>query len=245
MTARNIAFLDDAQWPQDCFDFELPMEPESTALLVIDMQNYCVSAEGHLGHGLRQHDPELFEFYSQSVNAVTEQIGVLLAVFRDLGHRVIYTRHGSLLEDGGDLVERRRSREDLALDATGGQSGHMASVGSVGHQIISELEPHPGDLILDKNTSSVFNSTEIDLFLRNMGIKSLVVTGLVTDQCVLMSALDAADRGFHVVIGEDACATVDPGSQEATLLLFRRVWGYAQPAAAIIDWLQGRRPDLR
>ena len=94
------------------------------------------------------------------------------------------------------------------------------------------------------SASSAFNSTPIDLFLRNMNVQTVVLTGLASDQCVLATALDAADRGFHVIIAADACANLDPGSAEAVQILFGRVWGYVMRTQDIIDWLKtGQKPS--
>ena len=68
----------------------------------------------------------------------------------------------------------------------------------------------------------------------------LVFAGLVTEQCVLMTALDAADRGFHCIIAADGCATIDRGSHEAALLMFRRVWGYVLPSREILAWVASK-----
>ena len=56
-----------------------------------------------------------------------------------------------------------------------------------------------GELVVDKNTSSAFHTTPIDLYLRNMGVETIVLTGVAADMCVFATALDAADRGFHVI----------------------------------------------
>lgn len=237
MCARNIEFMDDQQWPSACFAVDLPINPITTGLCVIDMQDYCVDAGGHLAHGLKLHDPQLFEAFSLRVESAICCTQQLLAAFRERGRKVIFTRHGSLLPDGGDLIERRRRREKIALVTSKEESGHLPAVGSPGHEIIPRLQPQVGELVLNKNTSSAFNSTALELFLRNMGLQTLVFAGLVSDQCVLMTALDAADRGFHCIIAEDACTTVDPGSHESSLLLFRRVWGYAMKTEEIIRWL--------
>ena len=132
------------------------------------------------------------------------------------------------------------SRERVARGAASEQSGHLPVAGSPGHSIVSALTPRPGELVLDKNTSSAFNSTALDLFLRNMGLTTLVFAGLVTEQCVLMTALDAADRGFHCIIAADGCATIDRGSHEAALLMFRRVWGYVLPSREILAWVASK-----
>ena len=150
---------------------------------------------------------------------------------------MIFTRHGNLLPDGSDLAERRRSREQAALTASRGQSGHLAAAGTADHQIDTRLEPRPGELVLDKNTSSAFHSTGLDLHLRNMKIETLVIAGIASDMCVFTTSLDAADRGFHVIIADDACTTIDPGSHEAAMLMFRRVWGITMGAREVLSWL--------
>ena len=103
----------------------------------------------------------------------------------------------------------------------------------------------PALLVFDKNTSSAFHTTPIDLYLRNMGIKTLVLTGVAADMCVFATALDAADRGFHVIIAADACETFDPGSAEAVQILFGHISGYVMKTADIADWLKSGRPPER
>ena len=131
------------------------------------------------------------------------------------------------------------------MAATEDASGHMAAKGDPGYEIDARVQPVEGELVLDKNTSSAFHTTPIDLFLRNMGIDTLVLTGVAADQCVLATAIDAADRGFHVILATDAVANLDPGSAEATQILFGRVWGYAMTTDDILHWLQTSEPPER
>ena len=237
MTGKSIAFLSDADWPNDCFDFELPFEVDRSALVVIDMQNYCISPESDLARSLKRQNPMLFEQYSDRVSKVIENIERLLEAFRSRSRPVIFTRHGSLLPDGSDLIPRRRSRESVSRGASSGESGHMAAAGDEGHAIISRLKSGPNELVLDKNTGSAFNSTGIDFHLRNMGVTTLVVTGIATDMCVMLTSLDAADRGWNVFIASDACTTIDTGSHAAALLNFSRVFGGVLPTREILGLL--------
>jgi len=240
MPANTISFIDDSEWPASCFAVDLPIDPRRAGLCVVDMQNYCVDPSGDLAHSLRLHDARLFDQFLERAQDAIARTAELVAGFRGARRRVVFTRHGSLLPDGGDLVERRRRRERVARGAASEQSGHLPVAGSPGHSIVSALTPRPGELVLDKNTSSAFNSTALDLFLRNMGLTTLVFAGLVTEQCVLMTALDAADRGFHCIIAADGCATIDRGSHEAALLMFRRVWGYVLPSREILAWVASK-----
>ena len=236
--ARNIASLDDSEWPSGCFGFELPTDPANTGLCVIDMQKYCIDPQGDLAHSLLRLNKAAFEGLSQRLARVTANVERLLSVFRAQGRRVVFTRNTVMLPDRADLILRRRKREQMAMSATNGQSGHLPLLGSVGHEIIPSLRPAAGELVLDKNTASAFNSTAIDLFLRNLGLQTLVIAGLMSDFCVLLTALDAADRGFNVILASDACTTIDSGSHEAVMLLFMRGYGYVMETQQIVGWLE-------
>ena len=234
---KQITILNDREWPSAGFRFELPIRPESMALGVIDVQGYGIDSDGHMAHTVQQCSPELQKGFLQRVETMIANIERLLKVFRANQRRVFFTRHGAQTRDGGDLVVRRRNREELALGSTDHESGHMAVKGDIAYEIISRVAPLPGELVLDKNTSSAFHTTPIDLYLRNMRVETVVLTGIAADQCVLATAIDAADRGFHVIIATDAVATLDPGSAEASQILFGRVWGYVMTTDTIMHWL--------
>jgi len=242
MPGKTITLLDDAQWPRSGFDFTLPIRRKSAALGVIDVQGYVLDVDGHLAHTVRQHSETLQSEYDARAKSMIGNIQKLLAAFRDGGRSVFYTRHGAQLKDGSDLIDRRRGREAAAHEATGDTSGHMATKGDSGYEIDSRVTPLEGELVLDKNTSSAFHTTPIDLFLRNLGVDTLVLTGVAADQCVLATAIDAADRGFHVILATDAVANLDSGSAEVTQILFGRVWGYVMTTTEILHWLQTGDP---
>ena len=243
--SKQITILDDMEWPTSGFSFELPIRPESTALGVIDAQRYALDGDGHLAHTVRKHDPELQRGFEERAEVMIANIQQLLAAFRAEKRRVFFTRHGAQTPDGADLIVRRRGRESAALEATDEASGHLSAKGDLAYEIDSRVVPQPGELVLDKNTSSAFHTTPVDLYLRNMQIQTIVLTGQAADQCVLATAIDAADRGFHVIIATDACANLDPGSAEATQILFGRVWGYVMTTAEILTWLKsGLAPEL-
>lgn len=233
---KQITILDDRQWPAAGFLFDLPIRPESTALGVIDVQHYATDTDGHMAHTVQRFSPELQARFQKRCELMMVNIERLLTVFRENQWRVFYTRHGAQSRDGSDLVVRRRNREEVALAHTDAESGHMAVKGDPAYEIKSRVAPLPDELVLDKNTSSAFHTTPIDLYLRNMQIETIVLTGVAADMCVLATAIGAADRGFHVIIATDAVATLDPGSAEATQILFGRVWGYVMTTDAIVHW---------
>ena len=111
-------------------------------------------------------------------------------------------------------------------------------VGSPEHRILDELAPQPGDLVINKTANSAFNASDIDRVLRNMDVRTLVVTGVGTDVCVETTARDAVDRGFNCVIVEDACATLDDASHHSALLAFARWFGKVAATQEIIAELR-------
>jgi nicotinamidase-related amidase len=148
---------------------------------------------------------------------------------------VIFTRHGALLPDGSDMIERRRRRDKDALEESNRPA--VWTKGDFEHEIIAELKPQRGELIIDKNSSSPFNGTGIDQLLRNLGINTLVVTGMATDMCVETTSRDAADRGYKVIAVEDAVATFVEQHHYAALSsiarVFTKVWKTADVLHAL------------
>ncbi len=194
------------------------------ALLVVDMQNYGCNPDAGIGLLLSQRYPDTAGYYlPRLAETVIPNVERLVTAFRRAGGEVVFTRHGPLLADGRDMIERRRRRDVDARVAT-----HMPALwhrGTFEHELIEQLRPAPGDLVVDKNTSSAFNSTGIEWLLRNMGIEALVVVGMATDMCVETTARDAADRGFGVIVVEDATATFFEQHHRAALSGFARVFG--------------------
>jgi nicotinamidase-related amidase len=116
----------------------------------------------------------------------------------------------------------------------------MWPVGSFEHEIVDEVAPGPGELVLDKNSSSPFNGTGIDQLLRNLGVDTLVLAGVATDMCVETTARDAADRGYNVVVASDATATFYAAHHDASLSALARVFGKVWNTETILHGLEGR-----
>jgi nicotinamidase-related amidase len=219
-------------------DFDL--RAESTALVVVDMQYVDAHRDYGLGVLLRDDYPEVWDYYFDRVEQlVVPNSRRILDAFRERGLRVVYLTIGPVLGDGADMVPLRRPR------TTPGLATMLHHVGTFEHGILPELEPLPGELVVNKTSRSAFNSTAIDQTLRNMGVEALVVVGVSTSSCVETTARDAADRGWRVAIVEDATAELDEPSHEATLRQFAcrwgRVWTTEQTLAAI-DPLRVRAP---
>jgi nicotinamidase-related amidase len=136
-----------------------------------------------------------------------------LALARRAGLEVIHTVIANLTADGRD-----RSL-DYKRCAMGFAPGSRAAA------VIEELTPGVDELLLAKSSSSPFSSTTLDYLLRNIGIHTLVVIGLLTDQCIDHTVKDAADRGYRVVCLSDACQAETPERHDQALACFQ---GYAE-----------------
>jgi nicotinamidase-related amidase len=169
---------------------ESPVVPAETALLVVDMQNDECRPEAvdATKRAERAH------FYDRLATVVIPNQVRLIAAAREGRVEVVYTVIESLTLDG----------RDRSLDHK--ISGLHVPKGSWQGRVIDELVPQPNEIVIPKTSSGVFNSTNIDYVLRNLGIRFLVVVGVVTDQCVESAIRDAADRGYLVTQVEDACA---------------------------------------
>lgn len=95
--------------------------------------------------------------------------------------------------------------------------GRLLIRGGKGHDTIPELYPIEGEPVIDKPGKGAFAHTDLELLLRNRGIKNLLVAGVTTDVCVSTTIREASDRAFDCALLKDACAGVDEALHEATL----------------------------
>ena len=193
----------------------VPLEPRSSALLFIDVQNFAVRREG--GEFKDVPDAELatrYGYYFDRLKAVTiPNMQRLQRAFRAAGIEVLYTTIESLTKDG----------RDRSLDYK--ITGFLVPKGSWDGKVIDEIAPDDDEIVLPKSSSSVFVSTHIDYILRNLGVRQLVISGLITDQCVESAVRDACDLGYLVTLVPDACATMSEDRHEGSL---RAIKGYCR-----------------
>jgi biuret amidohydrolase len=163
-----------------------------TAVLFVDMQKmFCIPGQDP-GHPEMNADHYYFRRLRETV--IPNQVRILNAA-RTNGVQVMHTIIEALTEDC----------RDASLDHK--LSGLLVPKGHPLAPPIDELAPIRNEIMLPKTSSGVFNSTNIDYVLRNLGIRYLIVAGVVTDQCVDMAVRDAADRGYLVSMPQDASAT--------------------------------------
>ena len=165
------------------------IEPERAAVLVIDLQKGEYNPEKIRGN------PENAYLYERIRDVVIPNGQRLIAACRKAGLEIIYTTIECLTRDG----------RDRSLDYK--VSGIFVARGSWQGEVIDELRPEEDDIVIPKTSSSVFNSTNCEYVLRNLGIEYLVVMGILTDQCVESAVRDGCDRGFLMTLVDDACAT--------------------------------------
>ena len=108
---------------------------------------------------------------------------------------------------------------------------------SPAYQIDAGLAPRPDDLIVDKLTSGAFTASLLDHALRNMGIRSIVITGLLTDARVFRTARAAAELGYHSLLCEDACGICTQRAHDEALLMHARIFGRVETTEALISEL--------
>lgn len=154
-------------------------------------------------------------FYERINQVVVPNNKKLLDLFRKKEMLVSYARIASFRKDGRDRspVQRRPGWNNILLPRM-----------SYGAQIIDALSPEKEDIVVEKSTDSVVNGTAYVQLLNNLQIKTVIVTGVVTDQCVATSVRDLADRGFNVIVAEDACAGATMDVHEAELKIMNHIY---------------------
>jgi nicotinamidase-related amidase len=179
------------------------------ALLIIDMQ---------------QEDG----FVLENIDTVIANTAALLDTARLARVPVIFTRHINQA-DGSDMPRG----EPRAAD--GGPSSYRAGTRQV--QILERLAPQPEEWVLDKSRYSAFHRTDLDARLKVLGIDTLIISGVLTDVCVLSSVFDAFALGYHIRLVSDACTTTTPSGHHSALLIMAN-WVYS---LEILSTVQCRR----
>jgi ureidoacrylate peracid hydrolase len=190
---------------------ELPLVAEQSALLFIDVQNFNAHRDGGEYSGLTQSefDQRFGWLFARLENAVLPNMQRLQTACRKRKIEVLYTTIESLTSDG----------RDRSLDYK--ITGFNVAKGSWDGKVLDAIAPCEDEIWLPKSSSSVFISTHIDYILRNLGVRQLVVCGLLTDQCVESAIRDACDLGYLVTQVSDACATHSQARHDNSLQAIR------------------------
>ena len=198
----------------DLFTRDVAIVPAEAALVFIDVQNYATQREAADFKALSAADMAKYDYYFQRLEAIVlPNMQTLQTAVRAAKIEVIYAVIENLTKDG----------RDRGLDYK--ISGINVAKGSWEAQVSDAIAPGADEIILKKTSSSVFISTNIDYLLRSLGVRQVILCGLLTDQCVESAVRDACDLGYLVTLLPDACATYTADRQEASV---RAIKGYCR-----------------
>jgi ureidoacrylate peracid hydrolase len=193
----------------DTLSREIPIDIRRSALLFIDVQNYNARPDGgqykNAGYTPAEARVKYDYFFKRLDEVVVPNMQRLQKACRHEGIEVLYTVIESLTGDG----------RDRSLDYK--ITGFNVPKGSWGARVLDRIKPLDDEIVFSKTSSSVFISTNIHYILGNLGVDFLIVSGLLTDQCISSAVRDACDLGYLVTLITDACTTHTRRRHETSL----------------------------
>jgi biuret amidohydrolase len=215
-TAHRSFYYQGAPEPAD-----LSLPWSETAMLSIDVQNVYLEIPDDSTEKARWAP-----FHKRMREIVIPTTRSLQDDFRKSGIDVIHARIACQLQDGRDrsLSQKKPGWNYLLLPKNQSQS-----------QIVSQVSPAAGEIVLTKTTDSALTGTNLRLILTNMGIKNVVLTGIFTDQCVSSTVRSLADESFNVVVVEDCCAAGTEALHLRELEIINMIYCHVMSSAELRD----------
>lgn len=208
--------------------------PGQSALIVVDMQNAYASPGGYL---------DLAGFDVSATRPVIEKINVAVAAARKAGMTIIWFQNGwdsDYVEAGGpgspnwhksNALKTMRNRPAL--------QGKLLARGGWDYELVDELKPQPGDIVLPKPRYSGFFNTPLDSILRSRNIRHLIFTGIATNVCVESTLRDGFFLEYFGVVLSDATHQAGPAfAQQAALFNIETFFGWVSDVATFCDALE-------
>lgn len=202
-------------------DLDLPLT--ETALLTIDVQNIYLDSKDNA-----QEQARWAPFQQRMREIVIPRTRLLHSRFRDKHIDVMHARIACLLEDGRDrsLSQKKPGWNYLLLPRDTRES-----------QIVPELAPAPGEIVVTKTTDSALTGTNLRLVLSNIGICNIVLTGIFTDQCISSTVRSLADESFNVVLVEDCCAAGTDELHQRELEILNMIYCHVVSSQELLEMM--------
>ncbi len=217
-TAYRSFYYADAEEPDD-----ISLDPATTALLVIDIQNTYLDEKDTARETARWQP-----FFDRMNDTVIPNTRKLIDDCRAKGVEIIFARIACHKTDGRDRsLSQKKPGFNYLLLPKNEEDG----------QIVPELAPEADDIVVVKTTDSALTGTNLRLMLRNMEIKDVIVAGIFTDQCVSSTVRSLADESFGVVLVEECCAAATMELHEAEIRIINMIYCHVVSHDDVMDSL--------
>jgi ureidoacrylate peracid hydrolase len=204
------------------------IDPKHVALILVDIQNdYCMPGGKYACEG------KDMSMYSTMI----ERVAALITAARQNRVLVIYVQNTNLNDYRSDSVACLRYKLNIrAVSPEDLWRSEHALEGTWGHQIVDAIAPQADDLVVKKHRSSAFVNTRLDLLLRSNNVRTVLVTGVVTEGCVQSTALHASFKDYLVILVEDCIGSCSPRLHAAALDVMRTKFDVAPSHRIIRGW---------